>query len=127
MKGLVDTSIFIAQEAGREVAQLPDEGAVSVITLAELHIGVLRAKDPRIRSQRLATLARAEQEFQTIPIDVEVARVFAGMVAQVREGGRRPNVMDVWIAATAVRHGLVLFTQDAGFRSIPRVEVSPDS
>jgi len=107
LKGLVDTSIFIAQEAGREIGQLPDEASISVITIAELHVGVLRATDPKIRAQRLGTLARAERDFEAIPIDAKVARVFATMLAEARTEGKRPNVMDVWIAATAVNTGLL--------------------
>jgi len=102
LKGLVDTSIFIAQEAGREIGQLPDEASISVIT-----VGVLRATDPKIRAQRLGTLARAERDFEAIPIDAKVARVFATMLAEARTEGKRPNVMDVWIAATAVNTGLL--------------------
>lgn len=122
MTGLIDTSIFIAQEAGREVGQLPDEGTISVITIAELHGGVLRATGARIRAQRLETLARATHEFDAIPIDSDVARVFATILAEAKAAGKRPNVMDVWIAATAVRHGLVVYTRDSDFRSIPRVQ-----
>jgi hypothetical protein len=35
---LLDTSVFIAREAGRPLGELPDAGAISVITLAELHL-----------------------------------------------------------------------------------------
>jgi predicted nucleic acid-binding protein len=64
-----------------------------------------------------------EGELQAIPFDSEVARVFASIVAEARQSRRRPSVMDVWIAATAVRHGLVVFTQDADFDAIPQVQV----
>jgi predicted nucleic acid-binding protein len=97
--------------------------AISVITLAELHLGVLLAKDRATRALRLRTLSRVEGELQAISIDAEVARVFASIVAEARQTRRRPGVMDVWIAATAVRHGLVVFTQDAGFDDIPQVQV----
>jgi len=94
-----------------------------VITLAELHLGVLLARDRAIRASRLRTLSRVEGELQAIPIDAEVARVFASIVAEARQSRRRPSVMDVWIAATGVRHGLVVFTQDADFDNIPQVQV----
>ncbi|TMF14111.1 MAG: type II toxin-antitoxin system VapC family toxin [Chloroflexi bacterium] len=123
MKGLLDTSVFVAQETGRSLAALPDEAAISVITLAELHLGVLLARDRAIRASRLRTLSRVEGELQAIPIDAEVARVFASIVAEARQSRRRPSVMDVWIAATGVRHGLVVFTQDADFDNIPQVQV----
>jgi predicted nucleic acid-binding protein len=123
MKGLLDTTVFVAREAGRPLDSLPDEPAISVITLAELHLGVLRARDGQTRSRRLRTVSRVEREFKAIPIDSEVARTFASIVAQARAAGRRPRVRDVWIAATAVRHGLIVFTQDADFADIPQVRV----
>jgi predicted nucleic acid-binding protein len=123
MKGLVDTSVFIASEAGRPLETLPDESAVSVVTLAELHLGVLRARDAQTRARRLRTVSRVESQYEAIPIDAEVARIFASIVGDARAIGRRPPIMDVWIAATGVRHGLVVFTQDADFAEIPQVQV----
>ena len=123
MKGLVDTSVFIASEAGRPLETLPDEPAVSVVTLAELHLGVLLARDAQTRARRLRTVSRVESQYEPIPIDAEVARIFAAIIGDARAIGRRPPIMDVWIAATGVRHGLVIFTQDAGFAEIPQVQV----
>jgi len=123
MKGLLDTSVFVAAEAGRALGRLPDESAISVITLAELHLGVLLAKDGPTRARRLHTVSRVERELEAIPIDSEVARAFASIVAEARATRRRPRVMDAWIAATAVRHRLVVFTQDADFAGIPQVQV----
>jgi predicted nucleic acid-binding protein len=123
MRGLLDTSVFIAREAGRPLDNLPDEPAISVITLGELHLGVLRAKDSETRARRLRTLSRVERAFDAIPIDADVARTFASIVADARAAGRLPRGRDAWIAATAVRHGLVVFTQDADFADIPLVKV----
>jgi predicted nucleic acid-binding protein len=123
VKGLVDTSVFIAREAGGPLDNLPDEPAVSVVTLAELHLGVLRARDPQTRARRLRTVSRVEREYDAIPIDAEVARTFASIIGDARAAGRRPHVMDVWIAATGVRHGLVVFTHNADFADIPQVKV----
>ena len=123
MKGLVDTSVFIAREAGRPLERLPDAPAVSVVTLAELHLGVVRARDAQSRARRLRTVGRVEREYEAIPIDAEVARIFASISGEARAAGRRPRVMDLWIAATGVRHGLVVFTQDVDFDGIPQVKV----
>lgn len=113
----------MAEEAGRSVGSLPEEPSISVVTLAELHLGVLLAKDAGTRSLRLRTVSRIERDFEAIPIDAEVARVFASIVAEARQRGRRPKVMDTWIAATGVRHGLMVFSQDADFEGIPQVQV----
>jgi len=122
-RGLLDTSVFIAQEAGRARASLPAMAAVSVITLAELHLGVLLTGDPHVRAQRLRTLASVEALFEPLPVDAAVARTFAELVTEARRQGRRPKIMDTWIAATAVTHGLPVYTQDDDFLAIPRVHV----
>ena len=122
-RGLLDTSVFIAQESDRPLGPLPDAAAISVITLAELHLGVLMAEDPTIRAQHLRTLSAVRSLFEPVPIDTGIAEVFAELVAEARRSGRRPKIMDTWIAATAVALELPLYTQDDDFLGIPRVEV----
>ena len=119
--GLLDTSVFIGRETGRPLGLLPSHAAISVVTLAELHLGVLMADDPGIRARRLGTLSSVEATFDPLPVDAEVARTFAAIVAEARRQGRRPKIMDVWIAATAATHDLPVYTQDDEFRAIPRV------
>lgn len=120
-RGLLDTSVFIARESGRPLGPLPATGAISIVTVAELHLGVLLADDPAVRARRLRTLSSVEALFDPLPIGVEVARTFAELVAEARRLGRRPKVMDTWIAATAVTHGLPVYSQDEDFLAIPRV------
>lgn len=122
-RGLADTSVFIASEAGRPLGELPDELAVSVITLAELEIGVLRASSPGVRAQRLATLGRVRSELPAFGIDEQTASLFAALVAELRDAGRRPKIHDTWIAATALRLGVPVCTQDADFDAFPRIEI----
>lgn len=121
--GLLDTSVFIAQEVGRPMGQLPDAAAVSVVTIAELHLGVLMADDPTVRAQRLRTLSAMMGLFDPLPIDSPVARIFAELVAEARRQGRRPKIMDTWIAATAVAYDIPVYTQDDDFLEIPGVQV----
>jgi predicted nucleic acid-binding protein len=120
---VLDTSVFIAAEQGRPLGAHPRSAAISVVTLAELRIGVAMAPDPTKRAQRLATFATAQRLFEPLPITVEVADVFADIVADARIKGRRPQVMDVWIAATAVANHLPVYTQDADFDGLRGVTV----
>ena len=120
-RGLLDTSVFIAKEAGRPLGELPDTAAISVVTLAELHLGVLMANGQTIRARRLRTLSAVQQAFEPIPIDTAIAQVFAELVAAARRLGQRPKIMDTWIAATAVAHELPVYTQDEDFTAIPKV------
>jgi predicted nucleic acid-binding protein len=122
-RGVLDTSVFIAKETGRPLAELPDTAAVSVITLAELHLGVLMAQGWAVRARRLRTLTMVQNVFEPLPIDAEVARTFAELVGEARRHGKRPKIMDTWIAATAVAHDIPVYTQDEDFAEIPRVRV----
>jgi predicted nucleic acid-binding protein len=123
MRGLLDTSVFVDQEQQRVMGPLPDEGAISVMTLAELHIGVLLASEQKARAQRLRTLARVERIFDPLPVDDSVARTFAEIVADAGRKRRRPRVVDALIAATAVAHRLPLYSQDRDFGSMPGVRL----
>lgn len=122
-RGLLDTSVFVAEERPRPLGALPDTAAISVITIAELHLGVLMADDPKIRALRLRTLSAVEALFEPLPIDTAVARAFAEIAAEARRQGTRPKIMDTWIAATAMAHNLPVYTQDEDFGAIPQVRV----
>ena len=123
MRGILDTSIFIAREQARPIETLPDESAISVITLAELHIGVLVAEDTGVRARRLQTLSEVERTFDPLPVDSDVARAFARLAAEARRAGRRPKVMDTFIAATGLAHGLPVYTQDEDFTEFAEVRI----
>lgn len=122
-RAIADTSIFIAQEAGRELGDLPEEIAVSVVTAAELELGVLRAKDPKTRALRLATLARVQAAYPLLPVDPEIASYFARIASSELSKGRRLRRHDTWIAATALRHEAAVLTQDSDFSSFEEVTV----
>lgn len=122
MIGLLDTSVFIALEGGRPLADLPDEGRVSVITVAELRIGVLVADDPAIRARRMRTLSAVEA-LEPVPVDDATARAFAEIVADSRGRGRRPRILDALIAATALSRSMPVYTRDAGFEDMAGVDV----
>ncbi len=122
-RAIADTSVFIAQESGRELGELPEEIAVSVITAAELELGVLRAAEGDTRAVRLATLSRVRATYPLLPVDPEVASCFARLASEELERGRRLRRHDTWIAATALRHGASVLTQDTDFSSFDRVTV----
>ena len=117
MRGLLDTSVFIADEQGRELAtsRLPDEAAISVVTLAELELGVHLAGSEDARGRRLRTLQATQGTYVALPVDEGVASAFAELVAIARRAGRHPKVQDAWIAATARAHAVAVYTQDRDF------------
>ena len=122
-KAVADTSIFIALETGRELGELPEKIAVSVVTVAELELGVLRAADPETRARRLSTLSRVQSTYPLLPIGPEIASCFARIAAAERSRGRRLRRHDTWIAATAMKHEAAVLTQDSDFSSFAEVSV----
>jgi predicted nucleic acid-binding protein len=122
-RAIADTSVFVAQESGRDLAELPEEIAVSVITAAELELGVLRATDSGARATRLATLSRVQATYALLPVDPEVSSCFARIASAELARGRRLRRHDTWIAATALRHDAAVLTQDADFSSFDEVVV----
>jgi len=124
-RAIADTSLFIARETGRPVDAYEQdvEIAVSIVTIAELELGVLAAAEPRIRAVRLQTLRDAEQ-LSALAVDREVASAFASLAAQMRAAGQgRLGIQDAWIAATAIAHDADLLTQDSDFDAIPDLRV----
>lgn len=118
-RGLADTSVFIARESGRvlDVDNLPDELAVSVITVGELRAGVLAASTVGVRDRRLATLTAALQ-LDPVPVDEAVAAEWARLRVLLRDSGQRMPVNDSWIAATALALGVPVVTQDDDFPDV---------
>jgi predicted nucleic acid-binding protein len=122
---LADTSAFIARERGApSPAALhgDTEIAVSVVTVAELRLGVLLARDVATRAQRLATLQVAEA-IDPLPIDDRVGSTWATLVATLREAGKRMPVNDSWVAATALLHDAAVVTEDADYDVVPGLHV----
>lgn len=118
-RGVLDTSVFIAAESGRalDADALPTEAAICVITLAELHAGVLAATDVDTRARRMATLDSVV-DIELLPIDEAAAITWARMRARLAEAGRRVNINDLWIAACAASRELPVVTQDDDFTAL---------
>ncbi len=123
-RALADTSVFIGIEAARfDVARFTDfEWAVSAITLGELRLGVLQARDAESASRRLSTYQLAQQ-FAALAVDEAVSDAWALLISRLRSAGRKAPLNDSWIAATAIAHGVPIVTQDADYDAMPDVRV----
>lgn len=105
---ILDTSVLIA--SWRPPAD--EDYAISIVSLAEMHFGVLRAAGTPALAGRLHRLSEIEHEFDPIPVDQRVARSYAECAHAVTSIGRspRPRVFDLLIAATAKVEGARLYT-----------------
>lgn len=109
---LLDTSVVLLLSVMDEAAALPELPLVSVLTLAELTVAPLVARDDAERAARQAVLQQLEADFDPLPFDDRAARAFGRVAASLRATGRnaRARSYDAMIAATAVAHGLPLYT-----------------
>ncbi len=117
--GMLDTSVFIADESDRplDAELLPERNVICPVTIAELQAGVLVSADLETRARRLATLGSVS-DIEVLPIDEKVGAEWARLRVHLAETGRRVNVNDLWIAATAAANELPVVTQDDDFGAL---------
>ena len=110
MRALLDTSVLIGATSPGDL-----EGAISAASLAELHFGVLVARDADERARRAQRLGVIEATFDPLPIDAAVAREWGRLAAMVVERGGQPRrrAVDLAIAATANVAAVPLLTRNA--------------
>jgi predicted nucleic acid-binding protein len=127
----LDTSVVIDFPAA-QVAEVADEVAVSAVTIAELQYSIAVASDPLVQMSRRRRVQVILDRFEVLPFDVATAEYYGALAGLVRQRGRdpRPRRMDLQIAATAARHGLLLLTRNggdfSGLQSALRIVDLPD-
>jgi tRNA(fMet)-specific endonuclease VapC len=125
-RGVLDTSTVILLPGLSDPAALPDEPLITAVTLAELSVGPLVARDERERAARQAHLQQAEADFHPLPFDAAAARAFGGVAASLRRAGRKTaaRAYDAMIAATAIANELPVYTcNPADFADIDNLTV----
>ena len=112
-RAVLDTSVVIDFPAA-QVAQVADEVAVSAVTIGELQYGVAVASDPLAQMFRRRRMQAILDRFEVLSFDVATAEYYGALAGLVRQQNRhpRPRRMDLQIAATAARHGLMLLTRN---------------
>lgn len=112
--GLLDTSVVIDWHDPTVVAALPDQMAISAITVAELAAGPHLAVNPAEAAKRQARLQEVEAKLEPLPFDGTAVRSYGLVVAAVVREGRKPRsrFADLLIAATAHANGLDLYTRN---------------
>lgn len=115
---LLDTSVVVA--AAEVADQLPDQAAISVITLGELRAGMLRARNETQRNQRRARLEATRAAFCPISVDEHVASHYGELLAWARDQSRSEKATDLLITATAAATGRQLYTADRAQAGLAR-------
>lgn len=131
MAVLIDASILIGYERGGVeleawVRGREDESFfLSMITVSELLHGVHRAGDDRVRRARRSAFVEAViDRFPLLPVDLPTARAHAALWAELAAAGRLIGAHDLWLAAAALAHDLVLATSNVReFQRVPALTV----
>ena len=121
-RGLIDTSVVIDLDH-IDPEHLPNELAISALTMAELAAGPHATRDTAERARRQDRLQRAEATFDPLPFDGASARAYGRIYAAIVTTGRKargPRAVDLLIAATAVAANLPLYTRNVD--DLPGIE-----
>jgi tRNA(fMet)-specific endonuclease VapC len=125
-RGILDTSTVVLLGRLPDVSALPTEPVITAVTLAELAVGPLVARQDDERARRQAHLQQAEADFVALPFDADAARAFGSVAASLRGGGRKVAARgyDAMIAAIAIANDLPVYTCNPGdFEGIDRLDV----
>lgn len=122
-RGLLDTSVVIDHDI-LDTALLPDESAISAVTLAELAAGPHATRNQQERARRQDRLQWAAATWDALPFDADAARLYGRMFAAAKAAGQssRARLADLLIASTAAANGLPLYTRNpSDFAAIKRL------
>jgi predicted nucleic acid-binding protein len=122
-RGVLDTSVLIDHDIIAAV-QLPDESAITAVTLAELAAGPHATENKDERARRQDRLQWATATWDPLPFDADAARMYGRVFAAARAAGQssRARLADLLIASTAAANGLPLYTRNpADFAALKRV------
>ncbi len=125
-RGILDTSTVIQLPRIADPDTLPTEPLITAVTLAELSVGPLVARDEHERAARQAHLQQAEADFEPLPFDAAAARAFGRVAQSLRRAGRKTTARSygAMIAATALANDLPLYTSNpTDFRDIDGLDV----
>jgi predicted nucleic acid-binding protein len=115
-RGLIDTSVII-DLPNVDPSRLPNQMAVSAISLAELAAGPHATTDVAERARRQDRLQRVEATFEALDFDADAARAYGRVYAAIASAGRKARgqrAVDLLIAATALAADIPLFTRNPG-------------
>ena len=123
---LVDTSAYsLAQKNAPEAVRLfsaADQLVVTAVVLGELRFGFMNGSKPKQNEQLLQQFLDSPRT-ETLPMNEDTSRYYATIRSVLMRAGTPISPNDMWIAASAMQHGLTVLTADTDFQKIPQVIV----
>ncbi|HEX3174528.1 MAG TPA: PIN domain-containing protein [Solirubrobacterales bacterium] len=129
MAVLIDTSVLVSAERrwqSLDQAIGDADRAISVITASELLHGVHRAQTGAVRARRSAFVEHVISAIEPLPVTTAITRAHAEVWADLENDGNLIGAHDLWIAATALSHGMDVATANPrDFERVPGLDVVP--
>jgi len=126
IKVMLDTSAYSAYLRGnagvKQVLQEADEIYLNPVVLGEIFAGFVRGGREKKNRDILRDFL-ASPRVQVAVIDEETAERYTAIITYLWSKGMPLPTNDLWIAATAMQHGLKLITTDSHFRYMPQIIV----
>jgi tRNA(fMet)-specific endonuclease VapC len=127
MRVLVDTSAYSAFMRGHDetkaALQAADEIFVNSIVLGELRAGFIKGQRRRRNENELSRFL-ASPRVNILDVTDETAERYAVILNSLWQAGTPIPTNDIWIAASAMEHGLELLTTDEHYQKVPQVIVN---
>jgi predicted nucleic acid-binding protein len=123
---LVDTNAHTAFAAGDrgaiDIFHAAPIVALNAVIVGELRTGISLGSRSAANMQHLAAFL-SRPRVVLLNIDEQTEDVYCSVSIALRQLGRPIPTNDIWIAASALPHGVDLFSYDAHFRTIPQLRV----
>ena len=120
----MDTSAYGAFLRGspgvKEAVQQADEIVVNPVVLGELKAGFVMGKNEK-RNRAILKDFLSSPRVTIVEIDEETSERYAVIVRSLRMKGTPIPTNDLWIAASAMQHGLRVLTTDKHYLKVPQI------
>ena len=124
MRIALDTNRYVdfcrGEERAVEVIRSAEEIYLPLFVLAELRAG-FRAGSKGMENEKVLTRFLQSPRVEVLSPDDQTTHHYAGLFVQLRKQGTPIPTNDLWIAALAVQHNLILFHRDKHFESLPQI------
>lgn len=124
---LLNTSGYSAFMRGHSevvaALQEADEVCLNPVVLGELIAGFIRGKRRKKNESELKTFLQSPR-VKILDVNSETAERYAVILNSLWKTGTPIPTNDIWIAATAMQHGLHLLTTDAHYQKVSQIIVN---
>ena len=118
---LLDTNAYAAFKTGEaaaiEIIRGVETIGVSTVVLGELLSGFAAGRREADNRSELSAFLESPR-VQVLPVDETTAEYYAHVFIGLRRKGRPIPTNDLWLAATALQHGLAVYSYDRHFQDV---------